>query len=370
MPRVRPAVPRRIRPALPTFTLYGESGLPAPVLLHIETIQSRSSLYDWEIDTHVHQGLHQVVWVRRGPVEAVLDETRTSAQGPVLIVIPPGVVHAFRFSPASDGHVLTLDASRLAEGDAQDAGAALQRLFLAPCMLPLEEIAPDVARLQPLFEALQAEEDCAETVSAADRPVLRWLARAVVWRLAQLAEVTQQDAQRRSGAALRRSLYTRWVVLVEAHYLAHWPVSRYAQQLGLSTESLNRMVRSETGLNAQAVLHARLVREAARRLVHVAAPVSKLAFELGFEDPAYFCRFFKRHMGVSPGDYRCQGVIAGDAWALTAQRAAPHSFRPAPSSPPSSSPDSPAPPFACGAPRPRCRPSPQESDAADGSSTN
>lgn len=316
MPRVRPAVPRRIRPSLPTFSLYGESGGGTPALLHIETIQSRSSLYDWEIETHVHQGLHQVVWVRRGPVEAVLDECRTSAQGPVLIVIPPGVVHAFRFSPASDGHVLTLDASRLAEGDAQDAGSALQRLFHAPCVLALEENSSDVSRLQPLFEALQAEEDCVEAVTESDRPVLRWLARAVVWRLAQLAEQAQQDAERRRGAATRRSLYTRWVVLVEAHHLEHWPVSRYAQQLGLSTESLNRMVRSETGLNAQAVLHARLVREAGRRLVHVAAPVSKLAFELGFEDPAYFCRFFKRHTGVSPSDYRnrvLQTLQAGDS---------------------------------------------------------
>jgi hypothetical protein len=73
MPRVRPGLPRRIRLTLPTFSLYGESGVPAPPLLHIETIQSRISLYDWEIETHVHQGLHPVVWVRRGPVEAVLD---------------------------------------------------------------------------------------------------------------------------------------------------------------------------------------------------------------------------------------------------------------------------------------------------------
>ena len=65
-----------------------------------------------------------------------------------------------------------------------------------------------------------------------------------------------------------------------------------------------RLVRAETGLNAQALLHARLGREAARRLVHMAAPVSKLAFELGFEDPAYFCRFFKKQTGLSPRAYR------------------------------------------------------------------
>ena len=33
-------------------------------------------------------------------------------------------------------------------------------------------------------------------------------------------------------------------------------------------------------------------------------PVSQLAFELGFDDPAYFCRFFKRQTGLSPRAYR------------------------------------------------------------------
>ena len=66
------------------------------------------------------------------------------------------------------------------------------------------------------------------------------------------------------------------------------------------------MVRAETGRSAQALLHARLVREACRRLVHVAAPVSNIAFELGFEDPAYFCRFFKRHVGTGPREFRRQ----------------------------------------------------------------
>jgi AraC family transcriptional activator of pobA len=41
--------------------------------------------------------------------------------------------------------------------------------------------------------------------------------------------------------------------------------------------------------------------------------VSRLAFELGFEDPAYFCRFFKRHTGLAPRDYRAQALHAGKA---------------------------------------------------------
>jgi AraC family transcriptional activator of pobA len=33
-------------------------------------------------------------------------------------------------------------------------------------------------------------------------------------------------------------------------------------------------------------------------------PIAQLALDLGFEDPAYFCRFFKRRTGQSPRDYR------------------------------------------------------------------
>ena len=291
------------RAALPAFALYGESGGPAALLLHVESIDSRSRQYNWEIDAHVHQGLHQVLWLRQGQVVAMLDESRVEADGPALLAIPPGTAHAFRFTPQAQGHVLTVNAALLAEGDA-DIGEALTTLFAAPRSLALAADTPETDRLHALFEALQAESRAEDACGGAGQ-VPRWLARALVWRSAELARRGQQLAQRR-GAAAQPALYTRWVVLMESHYQEHWPVTRYAERLGLSTERLNRLVRAETGQSAQALLHQRLAREATRRLVHVAAPVSRLAFELGFEDPAYFCRFFKRQTGLSPRAYRAR----------------------------------------------------------------
>jgi AraC family transcriptional regulator, transcriptional activator of pobA len=46
--------------------------------------------------------------------------------------------------------------------------------------------------------------------------------------------------------------------------------------------------------------------EARRRLIYVAAPVARIGADLCFSDPAYFCRFFRRHTGQSPRDYRKQ----------------------------------------------------------------
>lgn len=287
---------RRSRRRLPAFALYGEAARPGLPLLHVEAIQTRSRLYDWEIDSHLHQGLHQVVWLQRGPVRSLLDESRADSQGPLAITLPPGVAHAFRFSAASDGHVLTFDARALAEGDQPGLAEALSRLFAAPRRLAVPQ--PEAARLHALFAALLAEHE-----SAQPQPVTLWLARSVLWRLAEMAHRADGAAQRGRPHAVP-SLYTRWVALMETHYREHWPVTRYAARLGLSAERLNRLVRAETGHNAQALLHARLVREAGRRLVHIAAPVSTIAFELGFDDPAYFCRFFKRHTGSAPRDYR------------------------------------------------------------------
>lgn len=302
-PDRRPA--RRAPASLPAFSLYGEPARTGPPLLHVESIDSRSRLYDWEIGVHVHRGLHQVVWVRSGQVESVLDEIRDRWAGPAALIVPPGVAHAFRFSPDSDGFVLTMHAALLAEGDAAAMGDALHALFAAPRRLALEPASDDAVRLQALFDALHAESRDAD---GADGPVPLWLGRAVVWRLARLGRRESQPGPRRAGG--RQSLYTRWVVLLESHYREHWPVSRYAERLGLSAERLNRMVRAETGRNAQAVLHARLAREACRRLVHVAAPVSAVAFELGFDDPAYFSRFFKRHTGFAPLAYRARAARA------------------------------------------------------------
>jgi AraC family transcriptional activator of pobA len=129
-----------------------------------------------------------------------------------------------------------------------------------------------------------------------------WLARAIVWRLAQMSARQSRAAAQDNRAA--QAHFTRFLVLVEAHHLEHWPVSRYAGQLGFSPERLNRLTRRECGRTALELVHERVAREARRRLTYIAAPIAQLAAELGFADPAYFCRFFKRHTGRSPRDFR------------------------------------------------------------------
>jgi AraC family transcriptional activator of pobA len=291
--------------AIPRFALYGEAPATQQETLHIEEIQSRSRLYQWEIKPHVHQGLYQILWLHRGHADVGLDEWSLTVEGPAAIVTPPGVVHGFRFAPEADGLVLTLSARFLVEGELPAATEAFRTLFLAPAVVSLTAEDGAVARLDALMRALAAE---FATPGGGASPVPLWLARAIVWRLAQARALSA----RAEGTRGRRhqALFTRFLLLVEEHFLERWPLERYARALGLSCQRLNRLTRTEHGSPALEIVHERLTREACRRLYYIAAPAETLALELGFEDPTYFTKFFKRRTGLTPHRWRKQNRSA------------------------------------------------------------
>ena len=136
--------------------------------------------------------------------------------------------------------------------------------------------------------------------------MVQWLARSLMWRLARAQAHDGVDVAQ--GPQRHRAQFARFLALVEAQFQSHWTLGQYASRLGLSTQRLNRLARAETGHPALEVVHERLTREACRRLIYIAAPAARLAAELGFEDPAYFSRFFKRRTGQSPQSYRAAHV--------------------------------------------------------------
>lgn len=285
------------RPArkIPEFSLYGESGRGSDRdRLHIEDIQSRSRHYRWEIAAHTHRGLYQCLYVHSGPVHVSVDDRRLELPSPACVLLPPGTVHAFRFSNDTVGYVLTITPDALFEGDA----APLQQLFAAPHVLSLAD-QPEVAlRLRQLCNELLTEFHQPDSEGS---PLCVWLARCVLWRVGrELARRRELD----QDTPPQQRAFVRFRTLLETHFLEHWPIGRYARALGLTEEQLNRRCIRHSGRSAFQLQQERLALEARRRLVYIAQPIGRIAAELGFEDPAYFTRFFRRHTGQSPQQFR------------------------------------------------------------------
>jgi AraC family transcriptional activator of pobA len=289
--------PKRV----PSFVLYGESVSPGRAeRLHIEDIQARSRRYQWEIAPHTHRGLYQCLFVAAGPADTRVDDSDSELTGPALVILPPGCVHAFHFSAETEGHVLTIAPEVLFEDSDDASQRSFEALFAVPHVLPLTARDPLPARLQPLFLRL-AEEYRAPEAHAS--PVCVWLVRSILWLIGRELRYRHELG----GVAHRaHQCFTRFQALLELHYLDHWPIARYARQVGLSEARLNRLCRTQRAHSAFGLLQQRLLREARRRLAYAGMPVAQVAHQLGYRDPAYFCRFFKRHAGVSPSRFRQQ----------------------------------------------------------------
>jgi AraC-like DNA-binding protein len=101
-----------------------------------------------------------------------------------------------------------------------------------------------------------------------------------------------------------RLLVRRMKELLETEYARLHQVSDYAQRLNVSPGHLNDTIKGHSGKTAISLIHERLLLEAKRALFHADVSVKEIGWQLGFEDAAYFNRFFKRMTGETPLQFR------------------------------------------------------------------
>jgi AraC-like DNA-binding protein len=95
------------------------------------------------------------------------------------------------------------------------------------------------------------------------------------------------------------SKFIEFKLVVETHLTQQPSINTIADKLALTTNSLYRIVKEYSGVSPKDFLTNRLMIEAQRRLHYSNLSVKELAFELGFNDPDYFSRLFKKCTGKS-----------------------------------------------------------------------
>jgi AraC family transcriptional activator of pobA len=279
---------------IPRYALYGEAALGSlPERMHCESIEERSQVNGWEILPHVHANLCQALWLRKGQCTATLGGVQHVLKGPVVLWVPEMLAHGFVFSPQADGTVFTLLSPVLTEftDGLPTLGAALRS--------PQQLSAPASGGLAAALHALEAE-----YLGAAPGRLdgVRWLLGHALLQLARAA--APADGQAAPTTARSAQHVQAFQRLVEAHFRERRELNFYADSLGLSMTQLHRVCRQALGQAPLAVIHQRLQLEAERELVYTQLSIKEIAWLLGFQDPAYFTRFFTQRTGVSPQRYR------------------------------------------------------------------
>ncbi len=92
--------------------------------------------------------------------------------------------------------------------------------------------------------------------------------------------------------------------LIEANYQSERKAEFYAEQLGLTTQRVNELLKEKRGFTVTQAIHNQLVLEAKRRISGGEQSLKEIAYELGFNEPGYFSRFFRKQTGITPEAFR------------------------------------------------------------------
>ncbi|MBX9458366.1 MAG: helix-turn-helix domain-containing protein [Rhizobium sp.] len=284
---MRPAAAARV----PTYGLYGEPQAGSPEFwIHAETIESRSRLHNWEIRQHRHETFYQILQIRTGEGDAVFGRERLRLTAGTVVMVPPGVVHGFRFSQDLNGQVITMLATRVSARP-----GCLMRFMSRPWLFRIEP-GSEGTYLMATLDRIEQE----LALHFAPRAALLEACLDVVLALAADRIDSGDDPTETSA----RDRVARLNALIGAHYRQHRPAAFYAGELGLSVTHLNRIARSGVGKSLNELLTDRLIAEARRNLVFSLMTIQQIAYELGYSDPAYFTRAFQRATGETPGAFR------------------------------------------------------------------
>lgn len=276
--------------SIQSYSLFGESQ-HLPDVLHCETIADRSVLHDWELAPHRHARLHQLLFIRSGGGHVNLDGVNTVLMPGSLVNIPPGHVHAFRFEKGTQGWVTTI-ADELLDDLFTRVGHVHRDLGGAGVIKADAAMARVFAQIWQEFSSQ----------SKARALVLRGLSATLLGWVARRMSRDTPEPQ----TSTESNLVQRLSELIEAHFLEHWQVSDYAKALAISPTHLSRLARASSGHSALRMIEARMMREARRNLAYTHLSISTIAYSLGYSDPAYFTRAFKRDTGLSPKAFRAQ----------------------------------------------------------------
>jgi AraC family transcriptional activator of pobA len=287
------------RAGISTYALYKEGpSFNDPGFFHIEDIKSRARLFNWSIGVHSHPRMYQLVYVRSGRVRARIDGQEYDTEGPCIFTIPSSVVHGFEFErDTTVGYVITVSRVLLVDDQLTRCPVVHEELMSSAQTIHLEGLTKDQQFFDQIIEQLANEYQKNEQ---GKQQLFEYLLLAL---LTKLARHLQFNGDQRSQDHYGKR-YQQLCDLIEKYYRKHKSCQFYAGELCTTTIGLNRACKAVSGQSVGDLIQDRLTLEAQRMLIYSSAPISLIAYELGFSDPAYFSRFFKRRAGAAPSTFR------------------------------------------------------------------
>jgi AraC family transcriptional activator of pobA len=230
---------------------------------------------------------HSIILVTGGSIVAGAGFDHYTIEQNAIIVIPAGQITSLSFmSENIEGFYLHFSNDYLVHNKV-DLSKWLTQPVIKFANAELEHITTLLKRMQKLNE------------NEANADIIK------LYLSTFLAEMEQSsDFRLRMDFPAHERLTFEFKKLLNYNITKHRTISFYAEELNITPNHLNKAVKATLDRSASSLINEALILEAKVLMQKNNLSVSEIAFETGFEDVSYFGRFFKKHTGLTPKEYR------------------------------------------------------------------
>ena len=279
---------------------YDRRYIDAPI--HYDALENLAVFFGRDMPVHRHAQYFQIHYIETGDINFHIDDKLYQVQGPSLFFTPPAIPHSFQTMQDADGHVLTIRQSiiwdLMKRGLQLDSGLNLNRGI---CLTADNMETKQKKQWQLIQQLLENIKDEWLSNSPAKALVLENFVYLLIIQIARLSS-RQVESSLVNNDDLR--LFHRFSHEIEAHLQEHWHLSDYTRTIGVSESRLYQICKRISNSSPKKIIRERLLQEVKRMLTFSNLSSNKISYELGFNDPAYFSRFFKSQTGMTPHSYR------------------------------------------------------------------
>lgn len=239
-----------------------------------------------------------IVWIKSGGGVLTLDLDEISIESETIYCVTPGEVHTILFSQETQGYIIYFTPEFLfMQRDNIDL-ISLEGLFYTQGTLSVIKF--DEAGGEAMEELILRVTRELENSMMLQTEMLRGLLKLFLIQLARCFKTPLQLSMPTRGIVIVK----QFLLLLDKHFMTNRTVSFYANEIMVSANYLNEVVKKLTGYPVSYHIQQRVALEAKRQGKYEIKSMKEVAFMLGFEDSSHFSRFFKRNVGMNFSDFK------------------------------------------------------------------
>ncbi|KUY17540.1 hypothetical protein BAZ12_01330 [Elizabethkingia miricola] len=250
------------------------------------------------IDNHQHT-YYEIIFIENGKGIHTIDFKNYEFSGPCLFLLHPKNVHRIYKEAPTSGGVIKFNDNFFVNEDVNSKFLLKYRVFDDIDVQPVINLSlEDGAEILEFIELIRNQANSEKCFSA---NIVMNLLKSFLLKIYQIKKNSCLIGDISDHRFLR---FKQFQELLESNLTQHHDLNFYAQKLNISTKTLSNICKLISHKTTQLLIKERILLEAKRMLIYTDLSVKEVAYELGFNDHAYFTRFFTSNVLLNPSDFK------------------------------------------------------------------